>query len=123
MIILQSCSKFKNEQRITTVLITPMIQDVGNISLNEIVWKKFKISNTGNHDLNISNIDIGCTCISSRLDSRKLIQPGEFVNFSFAYNAKITGKFQKFVILDLNISEGHKVLTLRGNVLAPKGLE
>lgn len=120
LVTLTSCDKQKNVKKITTVQISHLVQNMGSISLNEVVWKEFKILNTGKYDLLISAIDIGCTCMSSKLDTKKPVKPGKFVNFSLAYNAKLTGKFQKIVILDMNIEEGYKTLIIRGNVLLPK---
>lgn len=79
----------------------------------------FYVSNVGDRDLYIKNIetDCGCTAVTWTHDP---IRPGETGSISATYDAEMLGRFQKSIAVYTNASDSPAYLSMSGQVAMEK---
>jgi len=98
------------------------IHDYGTINQGANGAYFFKFKNTGKEPLIISNATGSCGCTVPEWP-KEPIKPGGESQIKVTYDTKRIGAFQKTVTLTSNAKEATKVLTIKGNILAPPAEE
>lgn len=94
--------------------------DYGTIAQDSEPYRTFKITNTGNAPLLITNARGSCGCtVPERSDWTPPIAPGETRDLRVRYDTHRVGQFRKRVTLTTNAGEP-TVLTIKGKVNAPE---
>ncbi|MBT8323665.1 MAG: DUF1573 domain-containing protein [Winogradskyella sp.] len=89
----------------------------GDIDQNSNGTRIFKFVNSGNAPLVITEVKTSCGCTVPSY-SKEPILPGQLGQIEVAYNTKKVGAFKKTITVVSNAKEGHKILTIKGNVQA-----
>lgn len=93
--------------------------DYGTIAQDSEPYRVFKVKNTGNAPLLITNARGSCGCtVPERSDWTPPIAPGETRDLRVRYDTHRIGQFRKRVTLTTNAGEP-TVLTIKGVVNAP----
>lgn len=92
-------------------------QEFGTILWKNPVTAIFKITNTGNKPLVISNVTTSCACTVTDW-TKEPIAPGKTGIVSSTFDAKAIGRFQKSVGIYCNASAKPIYLAMRGEVTA-----
>ena len=93
--------------------------DYGTIEQDSEPYRTFKIKNTGNAPLLITNARGSCGCtVPERSDWTPPIAPGETRDLRVRYDTHRIGQFRKRVTLTTNAGEP-TILTIKGVVKAP----
>lgn len=93
--------------------------DFGTIDQDSEPYRTFKITNTGNAPLLITNARGSCGCtVPERSDWTPPIAPGETRDLRVRYDTHRIGQFRKRVTLTTNAGEP-TVLTIKGKVNTP----
>ena len=93
--------------------------DYGTVAQDSEPYRTFKIKNTGNAPLLITNARGSCGCtVPERSDWTPPIAPGETRDLRVRYDTHRIGQFRKRVTLTTNAGEP-TVLTIKGKVNAP----
>jgi hypothetical protein len=90
--------------------------DFGDIPKDVPVTVSFKITNTGNAPLIISDVKPSCGCTTPSY-TKDPILPGKSGVVKAQYNAAAPGPFNKTITVITNSSEPNKVLTIKGQVV------
>lgn len=102
----------------TTTVSFPggMEYDFGTIDAGKKVSHKYKIKNTGNEPLLISNCKASCGCTVPKCPTDP-IAPGETAEIPVDYDSKgKNGPDQKTITITANTNPSPIVLTIKGNV-------
>ena len=95
--------------------------DYGDIAWDSNGACQFKVTNTGNEPLIISNCQGSCGCTVPKCDPNP-IAPGASSLIDVKYDTKRTGPFQKSVTINSNaVNTPVKVVTIKGTVAADPG--
>ena len=94
------------------------------VNCGQVVYKhpvkaEFKMKNSGDKPLVISDVKTSCGCTTVSYPS-VAIAPGKTFTVSAVYDAKTMGHFQKEVGIYSNASDKPLLLTIRGEVVAKK---
>ena len=87
------------------------------VDLGSVLWKKpvravFKVRNTGNEPLMITNVETQCGCTSADW-TREPIAPGEEGEVSAMFDAAFMGHFTKIIDVYSNAGSEPVMLTLQ----------
>ncbi|MCB0754694.1 MAG: DUF1573 domain-containing protein [Flavobacteriales bacterium] len=93
--------------------------DYGTIENGADGNREFKFTNVGTEPLLITNAKGSCGCTTPEWP-KEPIAPGKSGVIKVHYDTKRTGNFTKTVTLTSNAVESTKILTIKGNVNAPK---
>lgn len=93
--------------------------DYGVIDQNSEPYRKFTFTNTGDEPLQITNAKGSCGCTVPEWPKEPIF-PGETNEIKVRYDTKRIGKFAKRVTLTTNVVGDPIVLTIKGDVKAPK---
>jgi hypothetical protein len=102
----------------TTTVSFPggMEYDFGTIDAGKKVSHKYKLKNTGNEPLLISNCKASCGCTVPKCPTEP-IAPGETAEIPVEYDSKgKNGPDQKTITITANTNPSPIVLTIKGNV-------
>ncbi len=108
----------KIEANKTTIAFDKEIHDFGNIPYEDQVETVFKIKNTGENPLVISNAQASCGCTIPEKPSGPIL-PGEEGDLKVAFKPNKEGTISKRITLTANTEAGKEFLTIKANV-APK---
>lgn len=101
------------------VLVEQAEIDYGTIDQDSEPYRTFKITNTGNAPLLITNARGSCGCtVPERSDWTPPIAPGEVRSLRVRYDTHRIGQFRKRVTLTTNAGEP-TILTIKGVVKTP----
>lgn len=90
-------------------------RDLGTVLWNKPVTAEFKITNTGNKPLVISNVTTSCGCTVADW-TKEPIMPGKSGKISSTFDAKAVGRFHKTVGIYSNASPAPVYLVMKGEV-------
>ncbi len=91
--------------------------DFGNIDQGKPVTHTFKVTNTGDQPLKISNVKASCGCTATDY-SKEVIPAGGEGFVQARYNAASPGVFNKSVTVTYNVANQRELLRLKGTVVA-----
>lgn len=96
--------------------------DYGTIDQNSDGVRAFKFKNVGNAPIVIGKVKGSCGCTVPTKPEGAIL-PGETGEIGVRYATDRLGAFSKTVTVTSNASEGTKVLTIKGKVLAAEKAE
>lgn len=102
---------------VTTVEWEGKVHDFGEIPQGTPVTHTFKVVNTGEEPLNISNVKASCGCTATDY-TKEAIPPGGEGFVQARYNAAAAGVFNKSVTVTYNVANQRELLRLKGTVKA-----
>jgi hypothetical protein len=92
----------------------------GKIPQGKPVYYTFEVTNSGNTELKLDNVQASCGCTTPEWN-RDPIAPGATAQIKVGFNAAVEGDFQKFITITYNTNQT-KQLTIKGTVWkAPEG--
>ena len=91
--------------------------DFGTILLDNPVTAEFKVTNTGDSYLVLTDVKASCACTAIEWPE-KGISPGESASIKAVFDAKALGTFYKEVEIHSNTSTEPKYLQMSGRVVA-----
>lgn len=94
-------------------------KELGSILWNLPQTTSFKVTNSGDTTLVISNVYPGCGCTTANW-TRTPIAPGETGTIDVTYDAALLGHFTKDIIVETNAAAEPTVLTFSGDVVLEK---
>lgn len=98
------------------VVFEPETIDVGTLSDDTIITRKFNFKNVGNDSLKILSVTADCSCTIPDYISGS-IGPGEFGSISVQFNSTgNAGRFIQYVTVLHNAGDGYTFLVLKGFV-------
>ena len=101
----------------TTVEWQNKVHDFGEIEQNNPVTHTFKVTNTGEEPLKITNVKASCGCTATDY-TKEAIPPGGEGFVQARYNAAAPGVFNKSVTVTYNAANQRELLRLKGTVVA-----
>lgn len=101
----------------TTVEWANTVHDFGEITQNNPVTHTFKVTNTGEEPLKITNVKASCGCTATDY-TKEAIPPGGEGFVQARYNAAAPGVFNKSVTVTYNAANQRELLRLKGTVVA-----
>ncbi len=115
--------KGKNIQKDELLKTDRRIIDCGKISNDTVntLKRNIRIKNNSSQPLSISNITVTEGAFAF-CDTRTAVEPGEYFTVKFAYNAKKSGTFDKFIVLsyapgDCSSGEFAYTIEVKGEVI------
>ncbi|KAF2519002.1 DUF1573 domain-containing protein [Flavobacterium salilacus subsp. salilacus] len=92
--------------------------DFGTISSKDTVIKIFKIYNTSEIPLKISEIGTSCGCTGAIL-SDSIVKKGNYAEIEVSYHPKKeeTGSVSNSIVIEANTNPPYTALYLKGNVI------
>lgn len=94
-------------------------KELGSILWNLPQTTSFKVTNSGDTTLVISNVYPSCGCTTANW-TRTPIAPGEAGTIDVTYDAALLGHFTKDIIVETNATAEPTVLTFSGDVVLEK---
>lgn len=108
----------KIELNKTTIAFDKETHDFGDIPYEDKVETVFKIKNTGDKPLIISNAQASCGCTIPEKPTEPIL-PGEDGELKVAFKPNKEGAVSKRITITANTEAGKEFLTIKANV-APK---
>lgn len=108
--------RIDNIDTLTVVKIQQRIIDLGKLTKGDLAEFNFIITNEGDHNLTLNNVEPECHCTVASWE-KSGIKPGDSTIITVIYDTKYLGHFQKLLRVDANISDSPLTLILRGEVL------
>jgi hypothetical protein len=104
------------EKGVTTISFDKRAYDFGTVNVGDIVETVFKVTNSGDTDLIITDAKVTCGC-TVPVWPKEAIKPGETKDIKVRFNTSgKSNKQQKNITLITNTLSGREILTLRGMV-------
>ncbi|MDZ4751761.1 MAG: DUF1573 domain-containing protein [Flavobacteriales bacterium] len=128
LISMISCGEDDSKVEITTtggpmMSIESTNHSFGTLEFGSEATCEFKVFNTGDQPLVISQCKASCGCTVPEC-TKEPISPGESTQIKITYDTKKKGKFNKTVTVYSNsIGETEKMLRIEGEVLADKNAD
>lgn len=94
--------------------------DFGLIAQGEQVYHVFKLENTGESDLILSDIKTTCGCTVPKNWPKHPIAPGESAEIEVQYDGSGTGLVKKLITVTANTKPAYSKLYLKGKVVGPE---
>ena len=104
---------YRNDNQYAIVNIKEKIIDIGVRKPNQPINLKFEITNVGDNDFVINNINADCHCTIPSW-TKEPIKNGEKAIISVNYNNSNLGYFQQSVTVECNSKNSPLILTLQG---------
>lgn len=105
------------KKQITSISLDKKEYDFGTVNEGDIVETVFKVTNSGNIDLLITNAKGSCGCTVPSWPKGP-IKPGETGDVAVKFNTSgKPNKQMKTVTLTTNTESGREVLTIKGSVV------
>jgi len=115
-----SAEGFDDSQKIPLVKFKTMEHDFGYVIKGEVVSYSFKITNSGQADLLISDVTTTCGCTVSKYPVDP-IKPGETKNITAIFNSEDRIGFQnKRITVLTNATPARYVLKILAEVIKPE---
>ncbi len=92
--------------------------DFGTVTQNEPTVFDFKLTNTGNTPLIISEVKRVCGCTTPKWP-KEPIQPGESEVIQVKYDSRRVGPFNKEIKVISNANTAHVPLRIKGTIVVP----
>ena len=92
------------------------IIDLGKVKYMQPQEVIFKMKNTSNKPILITNAETSCGCTDAEYP-RKPIAPGKTANISVTYEADDIGTFHKTITLTMIIEDSRQILHIKGEVV------
>ena len=89
--------------------------DLGNISMDKIYTDRISITNSGQIDLQIIEIDSSCECTQVKFD-KHLLAPSETMNLHITFQPEEKGYFERYVSVHCNVSNSPIEILISGPV-------
>ncbi len=114
--VYSALSEIDDNDTLTEVKIRQRVINLGKLTKGDLAEFNFIITNTGDNNLILKNIEPECHCTVARWEKSR-IKPGDSTTITAIYNTSYLGYFQKLVRVDVNTSDSPLTLILRGEVL------
>lgn len=101
---------------LTKINIQQKTIDLGKLKKGDTAEFNFVISNEGDHNLILNNVEPECHCTIANWE-KSAIKPGESTMITATYDTSYPGHFQKLVTVEANTPDSPFILILRGNVV------
>ncbi|WP_296312191.1 DUF1573 domain-containing protein [Winogradskyella sp. UBA3174] len=109
----------KYDSKVAIIKFKTEIINYGTIAQNSDGTRIFTFTNTGEAPLLITKVITSCGCTVPSY-SKAPIQPGATGELEIKYNTKKLGAFTKTITVTSNAEGGHKILKIKGNIVASK---
>lgn len=109
----------KYDSKVAVIKFKTEVIDYGIIKQNSDGIRIFTFINEGDAPLLITNVKTSCGCTVPSY-SKTPIMPGDSGELKIKYNTKKIGAFTKTVTVTSNAQGGHKILKIKGKIVASK---
>lgn len=99
----------------TEVYVNKQKIDLGNISMDKIYTDSINITNSGQIDLQIIDIESSCECTQVKF-AKHLLAPSETMKLHIAFQPEEKGYFERYVSIHCNVSNSPIEILISGRV-------
>lgn len=107
--------KKKVQKELTTIEVEKKVIDLGNIEIHQHYTDSIRITNIGNVDLVISEIQTSCECVQAKINTRN-IAISESTYLTITFQPEELGVFERYVYIYGNIQKSPLEISIKGCV-------
>ena len=109
-------TKKKEIQKVlTTISVERTVTDLGNVRIQQFYTDSIRITNIGNVDLVISEIQTSCECVQAKINTRN-IAISESTYLTITFQPEELGVFERYVYISGNIQKSPLEISIKGCV-------
>ena len=109
-------TKKKEIQKVlTTISVERTVTDLGNVRIQQFYTDSIRITNIGNVDLVISEIQTSCECVQAKINTRN-IAISESTYLTITFQPEELGVFERYVYIYGNIQKSPLEISIKGCV-------
>lgn len=107
--------KQKNEQTETSVMLKECSIELGNIEMDGCYTDSIMITNIGDEQLFVSEIQTSCECTKAKM-SEQVLSPSDSTFLCITFYPEDKGIFERFVYVYCNVKESPLEISIKGCV-------
>ena len=112
---MQPTKKKKVQKELTTIEVEKKVIDLGNIEIHQHYTDSIRITNIGNEDLVINEIQTSCECIQAKM-RKQGVAISESTYLLITFRPEDLGEFERYVYVYGNIHESPLEISIIGYV-------
>jgi len=100
---------------LTTINVERTVIDLGNVKIQQFFTDSIRITNIGNVDLDISEIQTSCECVQAKINTRN-IAISESTYLTITFQPEELGVFERYVYIYGNMQKSPLEISIKGCV-------